>query len=152
MKTSKRADTAAERGFRALLDRHEEEMQQHLDEREREHRRRLDEAAQRQQQEQADLYAQQRIAEEQASQTIAPQFLDYIRGGSLEEIDAAIDQAKQKTAEIAAEVRAHQTPDRDPAIGRFESQQVDCENLSLEDYARMRPQLHIGSAEAGMWS
>lgn len=50
---------------------------------------------------QLQAYRAQRMAEE--SSDIAPQFLDYITGGTMEEIEASIASAKQKTAEIVNE-------------------------------------------------
>lgn len=47
-------------------------------------------------------YAQRRIAEEVATDSIAPELLDYITGNSEAEIEDSINKAKEKTASIVA--------------------------------------------------
>lgn len=56
-------------------------------------------------------YTQTRVAEEVSQDNIAPEFLDYITGNTVEEIEASITKAKEKTASIAeAKVNAGLTP------------------------------------------
>lgn len=50
---------------------------------------------------QLQAFIQTRLAEEAAQDNIAPEFLDYITGNTVEEIEASITKAKEKTASIA---------------------------------------------------
>jgi hypothetical protein len=49
-------------------------------------------------------YRQQIVAQAASSKSVAPQLLNFIAGSSKPEIDASLEQARQATAEIAAEV------------------------------------------------
>jgi hypothetical protein len=55
-------------------------------------------------QSEADRYAARPLTEELAAQTLAPQFADYISGETEAEVDAAIELATSKTAQIRAEI------------------------------------------------
>ena len=136
-----------ERESKAAIEFAEEALARQLQEREDAFRRKEAELRQTE----VNEYAALRTTEEQAAKTIAPQFADYIGGNSIQEVERSIELAKQKTAEILAEVTQHgrqrQTPPRDDA-GRFTRQQqpdADYTDLSFEDYVRrVRPQLGIG--------
>lgn len=103
---------------------------------------------------QAAAYAERRIAEEQAARTIAPQFIDYVTGESVQDIELSIELAKAKTAEILAEV-AGQRHARDAAQPAPQQVVPVSRDLSLEDYVRIRTAPGLpGSRPAngnGMW-
>lgn len=91
-------------------------------------------------------YAAECVAAEQLAGTIAPQFVSYITGDSVEQVELAIDQAKMRTSEIPTEIagqRERQAQQRDEQ-GRFQGQpqqqppETDYTDLSLSDYVRLR--------------
>ncbi len=102
------------------------------------------------------------VAQAQASKQVAPQFLEFIDGSSREAIDRAAELAAQKTAEIMAEVAGQQqggeptVQARDERTGRFLPQQpvpqpqVDLENISLEEWAKIRSQF-IRTSDRGLF-
>jgi hypothetical protein len=102
-------------------------------------------------------YTAQRIAEEAGD--IAPQFRDYIRGNSPEEIEQSITMAKQKTAEIVNEFQQaglnnrrqlappiSGSPPVDPAAVTGEQQTMELtaaqiRDMSMDEYQQYRAQL-----------
>lgn len=103
-------------------------------------------------------YAQRRVAEEIAADSIAPQLVDYITGNSEEEIEASIATAKQKTESILESVTS-QAPPRVPGVSptgfgpsgpldTFQGQRQftadEIKNMSMDDYARYRGALGTG--------
>lgn len=115
-------------------------------------------------------YTQRRVAEEQAQDNIAPEFLDYIVGNTTDEIEASITKAVEKTASIA-EARANagvQTP-RLPGVSptgfapagpldQFQQQrqftQADIDAMSMPEYAEYRKLVGIDKAgkDRGMFN
>jgi len=98
-------------------------------------------------------YTQQRLDAEKDN--IAPQLIDFIDGRTTEEIDSAIEKAKQKSAEIAEQARAAiaaiQSQTRGVSVSGygtaspFGGEEVtrqyspeDINNMSMEEYAKFR--------------
>jgi hypothetical protein len=95
-------------------------------------------------------YLARRVAA--AADDIAPQLLDYISGSSEEEIDAAIETAKAKSAALVARARQGQVlPTDNPAVVNvregFGEQPVptadEISSWSLDQYARRRGELGV---------
>jgi hypothetical protein len=100
-------------------------------------------------------YRARRIAEE--AQNIMPQFSDYIRGNTPEEIEAAIEVAKSKTAEVVSQVNeAQQTRRREIGLPPTSGPPIDMagipdntrtfsaediRNMSMDEYMQYRDQL-----------
>jgi hypothetical protein len=102
-------------------------------------------------------YRAGRLAEE--SENIMPQFVDFVRGNTQEEIESSIADVKTRTAAIVAEVQQTQVSNRQqltmPVSGApmvtqetlvGADQQVtysneDLRNMTNEEYAQIRPQL-----------
>lgn len=166
-KQQKKQKTEDEKDLSAkeLLMRREQEWEQRLADQERrfeqmEAQSRLEREVMRLQ-----VYIQRRVAEEQTAGNIAPQFIDYISGTSEEEVEAAIELARNKTAEILAEVtnqRRNQQPrgvsvSAGPsAIGsqsEMPTDETDFTNMTLHDYmTKVRPKLNIGGGGQGLFS
>lgn len=113
---------------------------------------------------QMQMYVRDRVAQE--SDSIAPQFLDYITGNTPEEIDASIERAKTKTQEILEglqaaqeQARAGQTGVRSgpPAItpldapGSKELSADDIKGMSWQDFAKLRTQMGMGNQSGGLF-
>lgn len=112
-------------------------------------------------------YAQAQVAE--ARDEIAPELLDYIGGNTKEEIDASIQMAKDKSAQIVASIQQAQIAQRaampgvSPAgfapLGPIDAQggqkqltPEDIRDMSMADYAKMRGQLGVaGSGGRGLF-
>lgn len=97
----------------------------------------------------------------QESENILPQFVDFVRGNSKEEIDASIEDIKNRTAAVAKDVdEAMQTTRRSLPLpvsglpsteqpipgspvggGQRELSAKDIRDMSLEEFAALRPQL-----------
>lgn len=109
-------------------------------------------------------YTQQRLAQEQGN--IAPQLLDFIDGNTPAEVDAAIEKAKAKSAEIIAAIQEQQVQQRAQqrgvaptgysAAGPMEVEggtrtysDEDIRAMSVQEYAKFRQQVGIGGAGAG---
>jgi hypothetical protein len=115
---------------------------------------------------QLQVYIQRRIAEEQAAKSIAPQFIDYITGTSQEEVEASIELAKVKTAEILADIASTAKAQPRPQgvsvstgpsnIGsqsETNADEVDYTSLSMKDYLeKVRPKMGIGGNGQGIFS
>lgn len=101
-----------------------------------------------------DRWRQERIEQEQ--EYIIPELRDYVMGNNEEEIEASIEQAKQRSAGILANIQAAQQPfspmrgasPTAPPMGPMEQQPTyeqlsaeDIRNMSMDDYRRMRTQL-----------
>lgn len=111
----------AEMDARTLLEKKEREWEERLTQTQSSFEQRLAEFERQKEEERAVLEKERQFASLQAytqsrlsaeSDNIAPQFLDYIHGNSEQEIDAAIETAKAKSAEIAQHVQsiAQQAP------------------------------------------
>lgn len=61
-------------------------------------------------------FIQRRVAEEVAKDTIAPEFLDYIDGGTEAEVEASIVKAQEKTASIVAGMSGQTPPQLTPGV------------------------------------
>jgi hypothetical protein len=112
-------------------------------------------------------YRERMVRQAVATQSIAPQFVDFIRGTSKEEIDAAVEHAKAATAEILEEVAGQGAPteqftrttqqpmprDRGlPAgLSAEEIQKAQDGTLSLQDYAALRSRLGLGKQDNGLF-
>ena len=111
---------------------------------------------------QLETYRYERLQAEQDA--IAPQFVDFVQGGSRDAIDASIDRVKAKTAEIVAEVQGASLQNRRQAApgvtgappvdqqGQFNQQQEtlsvdDIRGMSMEEYSARRSQL-LGAASS----
>ena len=106
-------------------------------------------------------YRAARLAEE--ADNIMPQFADYITGNTPEEVEASIERAKEKTAQVVAEVQQNQFQGRQalnmpvsgaPAVSPetlvgADQQRVfsndDLRNMDQSEYAQIRSQL-LGAA------
>lgn len=165
-----RAKAEEEMSAKELLAQREREFNERIQQTQTEWEKKFEQIAQERAQERAILekekemaslaaYAQQRVAE--AKDEIAPQLLDFITGNSKEEIDASIERAKAKSAEIAAAIqenlvqqRAAQrgvSPTGYAPVGPMEMgdqtrqySPEDIANMSLEEYAKFRQQAGIG--------
>lgn len=102
------------------------------------------------------VYLNQRMLQEQ--EYIMPELQDLVAGNSKEEIDASIEQMKQRTAQIMGHVEARFTgqraampgvaPTGGPPVGPVEGQQSfqtmsldDLKNLPMDQYQQLRPRL-----------
>ena len=110
-------------------------------------------------------FKQKAIAENQ--EEIAPQFMDYIVGDSEEEIQASIERARQKTAEIMEEFQTAQQRQRQqapgarvtaPAMGPAEGMEgqrnfsvEDISKMSMSEYAKYRNQLQDAAKQGGLY-
>lgn len=118
-------------------------------------------------------YITTRVNQELKDKRIAPQFVDFINGTSKEQVEAQIELAQAKTAEILAEVGQMNSQQadrpRDTRTGRFipaepadpylprgitadELTKAQNRSLSMEDYARMRDRLGLGRHDAGIFN
>lgn len=161
---AKRQEDEKDLSAKEILARREAEWEARLQEQEQrfvqmEARARLEQEAMKLQ-----VYIQRRVAEEQSAKTIAPQFVDYITGTSVDEVELAIELAKQKTAEILAEVtnaapppRAqgvspHSGPANIGSVTETQGDEVDYTNMSLSTYLeKVRPKLNIGGGGQGLF-
>ena len=100
-------------------------------------------------------YTQQRVAEAIANNQLAEDFVDYIGGNTREEVDASINKAIQKTANIVASMSG-QTPPGNPApsgvsptgfgpsgpldnlTGQRNYTAADINKMSMEEFAAFR--------------
>lgn len=116
-------------------------------------------------------YIQRRVNEEIAAETIAPQFVDYIDGTSPEEVEASIERAKEKTAQIL-EIVAQQTgsstgryqgvsvstgpSSMTSDLGGFQQSEddIDWENIDFPTFVKNRHKTPAGRAhtEGGMFA
>jgi hypothetical protein len=115
-------------------------------------------------------YTQRRVAEEQAQDNIAPEFLDYITGETAEQIEASITKAVEKTASIAeARANAGALTPRLPGVSPtgfapagpldqfqhpHEYTQAEIDAMSMPEYAEYRKIKGIDKAgkDRGMFS
>lgn len=165
----------AELDARSLLEKREQEWNQRLAETQTDWEKKFEQIAQDRAAERAVLekerelaslaaYTQQRVAQEQDS--IAPQLLDFIGGNSPEEIDASIERAKAKSAEIVAALQQQQVQQRASQrgvaptgyapVGPMEVEggqrnysADDIRQMSVQEYAKFRQQAGIGGAGQG---
>lgn len=109
-------------------------------------------------------YKNSRLSDPEVSGEIMPQLVDLVGGHSEAEIDASIARAIEKSEAILAEFQNHQqtvqqqaviarqnargTTVTAPPVGPMENQSgqmtfsaEDIKNMSIEDYAKVRPQL-----------
>lgn len=107
-----------------------------------------------------DRYRQERIEQEQ--EWIIPELRDYVRGNTVEEVEASIEEAKARSAGIMANIQAAQQPFNPvrgasptaPPMGPMEQQPTyeqlspqDIKNMSMDDYRKMRPSLLQASSQ-----
>jgi len=91
----------------------------------------------------------------EAGDEIAPEIRDLVCGNSQDEIEAAINLAKTKTAQILAGIRQAQArpDDVDPAwaanVREGISDLPDVGHMSMSEYARYRQAAGIGRAASG---
>lgn len=154
-----------------ILEEREKEWEQRFSEQQARFAQLEAQAALERQAQKLENYIVRRVSQEQAAKTIAPQFVDYITGSSEEEVEASIELAKQKTAEIAAEVsqqlQGYQAQPQGQPRGvsvssgpaNFGSQtdirddDIDYTTLSMKDYLeKVRPKLGIGGGGQGLFS
>jgi hypothetical protein len=97
----------------------------------------------------------QAYAIEQALQhqnDIAPELMSYVGGDSKAAIDASIERAKQKTAQILAGIRQAQARPSDADQARFQAdvqsgygdQAPDVSGMTMADFAEYRKRAGIG--------
>ena len=109
-------------------------------------------------------YRAQRLAEE--ADNIMPQFADYVNGNTREDVEAAIQLAKEKTAQVVAEVQQTQFAGRQSlsmpvsgapsvtpeALVGSDQQRVltneDLRNMDQSEYAALRTQLLGATSQA----
>lgn len=153
-----------------LLARKEQEWQQRLQETEQTLTQRLAEVEQQRQQEQALLEQERKFNEVQAHKArlldenrdnIAPQFLDFIGGSTIEEVERAVATAVAKSQEIVAEIQQAQTQFRAAQrgvssngyapVGPMETGSATREyspeeirSMSPQQYAEFRQKIGIG--------
>jgi alanyl-tRNA synthetase len=112
-------------------------------------------------------YAQRRVAEEIAADTIAPQLVDYIDGTSEEEIEQSIATAKTKTESILESVTNQAPRTGTPGVsptgfgpsgpldnltGQRQFSAEDIQNMSMAEYAKLRGPLGTGrNSNSGMF-
>lgn len=153
-----------------LLARKEQEWQQQIESVRKEQEERLNALQSEREQERALLekerefaalqaYTQKRLADE--SDSIAPQFHDFVSGRNQQEIDQAIEVAKAKSAEVAQQVQAALQQARsqqrgasvtgyapvgpmDVEGGQRQLSAQDIANMPMDEYAKHRASL-IGS-------
>ena len=105
----------------------------------------------------------QRVQEEIGNGSMAPQFADFVRGGTNDAIEQSIALAKQKTAEIVQEVQGQQLqslrstappPTGQPPIDLQSGEPTertltadDLRNMSMEEYAANRQSILRASSE-----
>lgn len=134
-----------EMDLRALLTKRDEEYNQRFAEVEEERRRAEALLMKEREVGQLNEYRQQRLSQE--AENIIPELLDYVSGNSAEEIEAAIEAAKQRSASIVAGVRQFQqqqvqgmrgVSSTAPPMGPMETQQEQ-RPLSAAEIAAMSP-------------
>lgn len=106
-------------------------------------------------------YAQKRIAEETAADSIIPDLLEYIDGNTEEEIEASITRAKEKTANILAGMTGSQGRTVSPGVsptgltpggpldnlsGQRQYSLDELKGMGQVDYAQLRKALGIDKA------
>jgi hypothetical protein len=110
-------------------------------------------------------YATTQVSKALNEKTIAPQFARFINGTTKEVIDQQIEEAKEATAEILAEVAGQQAqsqqrrgvstangPSQMGSVSEVESEPLDYTKLSLKDYIeKVRPQLQIDKSDGGIF-
>jgi colicin import membrane protein len=110
-------------------------------------------------------YATTEVSRALNEKTIAPQFARFINGTTKEIIDRQIEEAKEATAEILAEVAGQQAqsqqrrgvstangPSQMGSVSEVESEPLDYTKLSLKDYIeKVRPQLQIDKQDGGIF-
>jgi hypothetical protein len=106
-----------------------------------------------------------RVNQELTLKTIAPQFVDFITGSSEEQVEASIELAKVKTAEIVAEIAGQQAgtqqrrgvgtntgPSNIGSQTEVESEPLDYTKLTLKEYIeKVRPTLQIDKRDNGIF-
>lgn len=107
---------------------------------------------------QLQTYRDVAIAQAVSAKNVAPQFVPFITGSSKAEIDASIAQAKAATAEILVEVSGQAPAAGQPRdeLGRYVVQEhsnppMDLENISLEDWAKVRGQFISSTSDRGIF-
>lgn len=157
---------------KSLLARKEQEWQDRLQQTEQSFNARLAEVEQSRQQEQALLEQERRFNEVQSHKAaaleanrdnIAPQFIDFINGSTVEEIDHAVAQAVSKSQEIIAEIQQAQQQFRAgqrgvssngyAPVGPMETGSAtrdyspeEIRAMSPQQYAEFRQKIGIGGA------
>lgn len=147
---------------RDLLERRTSEMQQRIDALQSE--REVERAAFEKERQFQELisYRQGRI--EQESEYIIPELRDLVVGNSPEEVDASIEQMKQRTAAILGQMQASVSTQRQqmrgaaptaPPVGPLEQMQSyesitpdDIRSMDMETYKRFRGSLLDGASRA----
>lgn len=148
---------------RELLARREEEYQARFDEMQRQLQQQAAQMALERQHMQLMSYIQQRVAEEMAAKNIAPQFRDYITGTSQEEVEASIELAKAKTAEIMNEfqetfsqqghrgVSVSSGPSSMGSVPEIGQQEPDFTTMTYADYVKNRQRLQPAQKDQGIF-
>lgn len=140
-----RARQEQEMDLRQLMARRDEEYTQRFAQLEEERQRAEAMLQQERTVSQLNEYRQQRLAQEQ--ENIIPELLDYVSGNSAEEIEAAIEAAKARSASILQGVMQFQQQQvqgmrgvslTSPAMGPMETQQEQ-RPLSAAEIAAMSP-------------
>ena len=114
---------------------------------------------------QMETYKNSRVAEEIAAQRIAPQFKDYIGGTTQDEIEASIELAKQKSAEIAAEfqqltaqasrytgVSTNFGPSNIGSRDQLPEPEIDATKLSYAEFVKNRDRLIVQHKDQGLFN
>lgn len=110
-------------------------------------------------------YIATEVARAVKDKEMAPQFVDFINGTSKEQVDAQIEVAKAKTAEILSEVTGQQQaaqrqqgvstasgPSSMGSVTEVTDQPVDFTKLTLKDYVeKVRPKLQIDRRDNGIF-
>ena len=110
-------------------------------------------------------YTAGRVAEELAAQRIAPQFKEYITGTTPEEVETAIEKAREKSAEIAAEIReiaagtqrySGVSTNFGPAnignLGPGAEPEIDATKLSYAEFVKNRDRLITQHKDQGIFN
>jgi|GEM_PF-5029840 len=110
-------------------------------------------------------YIQKRAREERDANRIAPELIDLINGNTVDEVEASIEQLRQKTEAILQNVAAQvpQAPARgvSPAgytpTGPMENQPTtytltpeEIRSMSMADYAKIRPHIFGKNTQSGL--
>jgi len=158
-----KAETEKDLSARELLAKREEEYQQRFDDMQRQLAQQAAQIKLERQYMELMGYIQQRVAEEIANKTVAPQFKDYITGTTAEEVEASIDLAKAKTAEIQSQfeevltssrrgVSVSSGPSNMGSVSEMGNQEPDFETMTYADYVKNRQRLQPAQKDQGIFN
>lgn len=162
---AKRNKDEEELSAKDLLARREQEWQQKLAEQERKVQQQFAQLELEREATRLQGYIQRRVIEEQNARSLAPQFTDYITGSTVEEVEASIELAKAKTAQIMEEVAQQRAssgqargvsvasgPSSMGSVTETDGGEVDYTTLSMKEYLeKVRPKLGIGNGGQGLF-